>query len=89
MYGIISFKTNLGSVLTIRRVEVAPKKHAIIKCIFEEQGGDTEKHKFLMEGDEYKLWGDNDDYLGYYCINKITGGTESMVGSDYVAPATL
>jgi hypothetical protein len=46
-----------------------------------------EKHKILLEGDDYKLWGENDDYLAHYCIKKITGGTETIVGSDYVAPA--
>jgi hypothetical protein len=86
MYGIINFQTNLGSVLMIRTVQVKPKDHAIIKCIFSEQDGDNEKHKILMEGDDYKLWGENDDYLGHYCIKKITGGTETIVGSDYVAP---
>jgi hypothetical protein len=84
MYGIINFQTNLGSVLMIRTVQVKPKDHAIIKCIFSEQDGDNQKHKILMEGDDYKLWGENDDYLGHYCINKITGGTETIVGSDYV-----
>jgi len=86
MYGIINFQTNLGSVLMIRTVQVKPKDHAIIKCIFSEQDGDYTKHKILMEGDDYKLWGENDDYLGHYCINKITGGTETIVGSDYVVP---
>lgn len=86
MYGIINFQTNLGSVLMIRTVQVKPKDQAIIKCIFSEQDGDNEKHKILMEGDDYKLWGENDDYLGHYCIKKITGGTETIVGSDYVAP---
>jgi hypothetical protein len=86
MYGIINFETNLGSVLMIRRVDITPKKHAIIKCLFADRGGENEKHRILMEGDDYKLWGDNDDYLGHYCIRIITGGTETIVGSDYVAP---
>jgi len=85
MYGIINFQTNLGSVLMIRRVEVKPKDCAIIKCIFAE-GGSHEKHTILLEGNDYKLWGENDDYLGHYCINKITGGSETVVGSDYVPP---
>jgi hypothetical protein len=88
MYGIIDFQTNLGSVLMIRRVDITPKKHAIIKCLFAEQGGENEKHRIFMEGDDYKLWGENDDYLGHYCIRMITCGTETIVGSDYVAPAT-
>jgi len=79
MYGIIDFKTNLGSVLMIMRVEVKIKYHAIIKCIFSEQDGDNQKHKILMEGDDYKRWGENDDYLGHFCINKITRGTETIV----------
>ena len=86
MYGIINFETNLGSVLMIRRVDITPKKHAIIKCLFADRGGENEKHRILMEGDDYKLWGDNDDYIGHYCIRIITGGTETIVGSDYVAP---
>lgn len=86
MYGIINFQTNLGSVLMIRRVDITPKKQAIIKCLFAEQGGENEKHRILMEGDDYKLWGDNDDYLGHYSIRVITSGTETIVGSDYVAP---
>jgi hypothetical protein len=89
MYGIIDFKTNLGSVLMIMRVDVKIKDHAIIKCIFSEQDGDDTKHKILMEGDYYKLWGENDDYLGHYCIKKITGGTETIVGTDYVAPTPV
>lgn len=79
MYGIINFHTNLGSVLMIRRVEVKPKDYAIIKCIYSEQGGDNEKHKIVMEGDDYKLWGQNDDYLGQFCINQLTGGTETII----------
>lgn len=86
MYGIINFQTNLGSVLMIRRVDITPKKHAIIKCLFADRGGENEKHRILMEGDDYKLWGDNDDYLGHYCIKVITSGTETIVGDDYVAP---
>ena len=86
MYGIINFQTNLGSILMIRTVQVKPKDYAIIKCIFSEQCGDNEKHKIILEGNDYKLWGENDDYLGHYCINKITGGTENIVGSDYIAP---
>lgn len=88
MYGIINFETNLGSVLMIRRVDITPKKHAIIKCLFADRGGENEKHRILMEGDDYKLWGDNDDYLGHYCIRIITGGTETIVGSDYVPIVT-
>jgi hypothetical protein len=88
MYGIINFQTNLGSVLMIRRVDITPKKHAIIKCLFADRGGENEKHRILMEGDDYKLWGENDDYLGHYCIKMITSGTETIVGDDYVAPAT-
>ena len=86
MYGIPNFQTNLGSALMIRTVQVKPKDHAIIKCIFSEEDGDYTKHKILMEGDDYKAWGENDDYLGDFCIKKITGGTETIVGSDYVAP---
>ena len=86
MYGIINFQTNLGSILMIRTVQVKPKDYAIIKCIFSEQCGDNEKHKIILEGNDYKLWGENDDYLGHYCIKKITGGTENIVGSDYIAP---
>ena len=86
MLGIINFQTNLGSILMIRTVQVKPKDYAIIKCIFSEQCGDNEKHKIILEGNDYKLWGENDDYLGHYCINKITGGTENIVGSDYIAP---
>ena len=86
MNGILNFQTNLGSILMIRTVQVKPKDYAIIKCIFSEQGGDNEKHKIILEGNDYKLWGENDDYLGHYCINKITGGTENIVGSDYIAP---
>ena len=84
MYGIINFQTNLGSILMIRTVQVKPKDYAIIKCIYSEQGGDNEKHKIVLEGDDYKLWGENDDYLGHYCINKITSGTETIIGNDYI-----
>lgn len=86
MYGIPNFQTNLGSALMIRTVQVKPKDHAIIKCIFSEQDGDYTKHKILMEGDDYRAWGNDDNYLGHYCIKKITCGTENIVGSDYVAP---
>lgn len=86
MYGIPNFQTNLGSALMIRTVQVKPKDHAIIKCIFSEQDGDYTKHKIFMEGDDYRAWGNDDDYLGHYCIKKITCGTETIVGSDYVAP---
>lgn len=89
MYGIPNFQTNLGSALMIRTVQVKPKDHAIIKCIFSEQDGDYTKHKILMEGDDYRAWGNDDNYLGHYCINKITCGTETIVGSDYVAPPSV
>lgn len=87
MYGLVNYQTSLGGVLMIRRVEVRPKDCAQITCVFMEAGNPGEKHKILLEGEEYKVWGDNDDYLAHYCIKKITGGTETIVGSDYVAPA--
>lgn len=86
MYGIPNFQTNLGSALMIRTVQVKPKDHAIIKCIFSEQDGDYTKHKILMEGDDYRAWGNDDNYLGHFCIKIISGGTETIIGSDYVAP---
>lgn len=87
MYGIVNYQTSLGGVLMIRRVEVRPKDCAQITCVFMESPNPGEKHKILLEGEDYKLWADNDDYLAHYCIKKITGGTETIVGDDYIAPA--
>jgi hypothetical protein len=79
MYGVLNYATDLGSVLMIRRVDITPKKCAIIKCYFADIHGINEKHSVLMEGNDYQLWGQNDDYLGEYCIRVITGGKETII----------
>jgi hypothetical protein len=79
MYGVLNYATDLGSVLMIRRVDITPKKYATIKCYFADKNGVNEKHTISMEGNDYKLWGQNDDYLGEYCIRVITGGKETII----------
>jgi hypothetical protein len=69
MYGIINFQTTLGAILMIRRVEVMPKQSAEIKCIYSDNG--NEKHTIVLSGADYANWGDNDDYLGFICLQKI------------------
>ena len=43
-----------------------------------------------MEGADYNAWGNDDDYLGQFCISQLTGGKVTIVGCDsiHVAPAT-
>ena len=53
----------------IRRVEVMPKQSAEIKCIYSDNG--NEKHTIVLSGADYANWGDNDDYLGFICLQKI------------------
>ena len=69
MYGIINFQTTLGAILMIRRVEVIPKQSAEIKCIYSDNG--NEKHTIVLSGADYANWGENDDYLGVICLQKI------------------
>ena len=85
MNGIINFTTSINTIIMIRSVSVIPKKCAEIKLLYVD-GFDVEKHKFVIEGDDYQAWGFDDDFLGHYCINKLTNGKAKLVGSDYIAP---
>lgn len=84
MAGIIQFETDLGTSVIIRRVEVYPKDKAIIKCLYVDNGVET--HKLILEGENYQAWGNDDDFLGHYCINKLTNGKTKLIGNDYIAP---
>jgi hypothetical protein len=85
--GIIEFSTSLGSVIMIRGVTITPKQSAVIKLLYADDGV-LEKHTLIMEGADYQAWGNDDDYLGHFCISQLTNGRVTIVGSDYVAPAT-
>jgi hypothetical protein len=87
MNGIINFETNIGTVLMIRSVTVIPKQSALIKFLHVDGVDGVEKHKIIMEGDDYLAWGNDDNYIGNYCLDKITGGKATIVGSDYIARA--
>jgi hypothetical protein len=86
MNGIINFETSIGTVIMIRSVTVIPKQGALIKLLYVDGIDGVEKHKIIMEGDDYRAWGNDDNYIGQYCINKLTNGKVTIVGSDYVAP---
>jgi hypothetical protein len=83
--GIIEFATSLGSVIMIRGVTITPKKSAVIKLLYADDGM-LEKHTLTMEGADYQAWGNDDDYLGHFCISQLTNGRATIVGNDYVAP---
>lgn len=83
--GIIEFSTSLGSVIMIRGVTITPKQKAVIKLLYAEDGT-LEKHTLIMEGADYQAWGNDDDYLGHFCISQLTNGRATIVGTDYVAP---
>ena len=85
MNGIINFETSINTIIMIRSVSVIPKQGAEIKLLYVD-GFDVEKHKFVIEGDDYRAWGFDDDFLGHYCINKLTNGKATIVNSNYVAP---
>ena len=85
--GIIEFSTSLGSVIMIRSVTITPKQKAVIKLLYAEDGM-LEKHTLTMEGAAYQAWGNDDDYLGHFCISQLTNGMATIVGSDYVAATT-
>jgi len=85
MNGIINFETSLGTILMVRSVNVIPKKGAEIKLLYVD-GFDVEKHKIIMEGEDYKAWGNDDNYIGHYCISQLMNGKATIVGTDYVAP---
>ena len=84
MNGIINFETSINTIIMIRSVSVIPKQGALIKLLYVD-GFDVETHKFTMEGEDYQSWGFDDDFLGHYCINKLTNGKATIVNSDYVA----
>lgn len=86
MAGIIQFETDLGTSVIIRRVEVYPKDKAIIRCLYVDNGVET--HKLILEGEHYKAWGNDDEYLGHFCISQLTNGKVKLVGSDYVPIVT-
>lgn len=83
--GIIEFSTSLGSVIMIRGVSITPKQKAVIKLLYADDGM-LEKHTLIMEGVDYEAWGNDDDYLGHFCISQLTNGRATIVGTDYVAP---
>lgn len=83
--GIIEFSTSLGSVIMIRGVTITPKQKAVIKLLYADDGM-LEKHTLIMEGEDYQAWGNDDDYLGHFCISQLTNGRATIVGADYVAP---
>ena len=85
MNGIINFETSINTIIMIRSVSVIPKQGALIKLLYVD-GFDVETHKFTMEGEDYQAWGFDDDFLGHYCINKLTNGKATIVNSNYVAP---
>ena len=85
--GIIEFSTSLGSVIMIRSVTITPKQKAVIKLLYADDGM-LEKHTLTMEGAAYQAWGNDDDYLGHFCISQLTNGMATIVGSDYVAATT-
>lgn len=70
MNGIINYPTTLGCTLMIRHVIVRPKVSAIIKCVYHDPDC-PEKHTIEITGEEYARWGENDDYLGVICLQKI------------------
>ena len=69
MNGILNYHTTLGAYLMIRRVDIIPKESATIKCVYSDNG--NEKHTIVLTKEEYARWGENDDYLGIVCLQKI------------------
>jgi len=86
MNGIINFETSINTIIMIRSVSVIPKQGALIKLLYVD-GFDVETHKITIEGEDYQSWGFDDDFLGHYCINKLTNGKATIVNSNYVAPS--
>ena len=82
MNGVISFNTSLGTHVIIRSVDVKPKSAALIKLICMDSFEVVEKHNIIMEGDDYLAWGNDDDYLAHFVINKLTGGAAKLVRED-------
>jgi len=82
MNGVISFNTSLGTHVIIRSVDVRPKTAALIKLIYMDSFEVVEKHNIIMEGDDYLAWGNDDDYLVHFVINKLTGGAAKLVRED-------
>ncbi len=70
MYGIVNYRTTLGCILMIRQVIVTPKESALVKCIYHDQDH-PEKHNIQLTGEDYARWGQDDDYLGVICLQKI------------------
>lgn len=82
MNGVISFNTSLGTHVIIRSVDVKPKSAALIKLIYMDSFEVVEKHNIIMEGADYLAWGNDDDYLAHFVINKLTGGAAKLVRED-------
>jgi hypothetical protein len=80
--GIIEFNTSLGSRVIIRSIEVKPKEAALIKMIYVDGFQVVENHHILMEGDDYKAWGNDDDYIAHFVLQKLTGGTAKPLMDD-------
>lgn len=86
--GIINFNSTIGTIM-VRLVEITPKQKALIKFLLVDEGK-FEKHTLIMEGDDYHTWGNDDDYLGHFIINKLSDGKASLIDSDFtpIAPST-
>lgn len=86
MNGIINFKSTIGTIM-VRLVEITPKQRALIKFLLVDEGK-FEKHTLIMEGDDYHTWGNDDDYLGHFIINKLSDGKASLIDSDFIPVTT-
>jgi len=84
--GIINFNSTIGTIM-VRLVEITPKQKALIKFLLVDEGK-FEKHTLIMEGDDYHTWGNDDDYLGHFIIDKLSNGTAKLLGSDFVPTIT-
>ena len=80
--GVIEFNTSLGSRVIVRSIDVKPKHAALIKVIYVDSFQVVEKHNILMDGDDYKAWGSDDDYIAHFVLQKLTGGTAKPLMED-------
>ena len=78
MNGIVNYQTTIGTTIMILSIMVIPKDKAIIKFLHVD-GIEVEKCKLIMEGNDYLSWGVDDNYIGEYCIKKLTNNTAHIV----------
>ncbi len=75
---VFEIRTNINTTISIRDLTIRPNDKAIIKYYYRD-GVEFSKGTLILEGDAYKNWGNDDNYLIAFLVKTVCGSNVEPV----------